>query len=395
VATYPAPPARLQIVHSPSAPPAPEWSTRIPALDGLRGIAILLVLLRHGLFGMESSSLLVNRLLTVGQLSWSGVDLFFVLSGFLIGGILLDARDSPRYYSTFYARRAYRILPLYFGITILFLLHHIPIRVLSRAFGDSSPLSIPWASYLTFTQSFFMVHLGWYGPPAMAVTWSLAVEEQFYLATPFLIRKIRGTRLVTTLLLIIVAAPFLRLLLRHTLTHGDFACYILMPCRADALCLGVLTAYMVRRPAFWGQVIKRRSLLRLAGGILSAGVAFMTWRHYDQLSLPMTTWGYSWLALTYACFLLISVSSSTGIWHGFLCKPWLMRLGTLAYCTYLLHYPLIQTGHRVFTGIFPSRPNSAWLIGSFTAVAFTLLLAAFSWKYFEKRMLRRGHKYQY
>ena len=95
----------------------PDWSVRIPALDGLRGIAILLVLLRHAIFGvtsvqgLEAHSRLVSALLTAGQLSWSGVDLFFVLSGFLIGGILLDARPSLRYFQTFYIRRAYRILP--------------------------------------------------------------------------------------------------------------------------------------------------------------------------------------------------------------------------------------------------------------------------------------------
>ncbi len=371
--------------------PAPDWSTRIPALDGLRGIAILLVLLRHGLFGMETSSPLMNRLLALGGLSWSGVDLFFVLSGFLIGGILLDSCESPHYYKTFYARRAYRILPLYLGITTLFLLHH----ALPHVFGDASPLSIPWASYPTFTQSFFMVHLGWYGPTAMAVTWSLAVEEQFYLATPFLIRKIRGTWLVAALLFTIIVVPFLRLLLRHTLPHGDFACYILMPCRADALCLGVLSAYLVRRPAFWHQLIVGRKRLWAATGILVAGVAFMTWRHYDQLSLPMTTLGYSCLALFYTCCLLIVVSSTAGVWHSVLCSKWLMHLGTLAYCTYLLHYPVIDAGHRVFAWLLPSHRNAAWLIGSFLAITVTLVLATLSWNYFEKPMLRRGHKYQY
>ena len=100
--------------------PIPDWSVRIPALDGLRGIAILLVLLRHAIFGVtsvqgiEAHSRFASFVIACGQLSWSGVDLFFVLSGFLIGGILLDARSSPRYFQTFYIRRAYRILPLYF-----------------------------------------------------------------------------------------------------------------------------------------------------------------------------------------------------------------------------------------------------------------------------------------
>src|SRR5579864_5774237 len=106
--------------------PIPDWSVRIPALDGLRGIAILLVLLRHAIFGVtsvqgiEAHSRFASFVIACGQLSWSGVDLFFVLSGFLIGGILLDARSSPRYFQTFYIRRVFRILPIYYIWTLLF-----------------------------------------------------------------------------------------------------------------------------------------------------------------------------------------------------------------------------------------------------------------------------------
>jgi peptidoglycan/LPS O-acetylase OafA/YrhL len=398
VATHPVSPAPLNLAYSSSSSNtrvAPDWSKRIPALDGLRGIAILLVLMRHGIFGLESSSRLVNRLLTAGQLTWSGVDLFFVLSGFLIGGILLDARASPRYYTTFYARRAYRILPLYFGVTLVFLLRHLPVRFLHGALGDTSPLTIPWASYLTFTQNFFMAHLGWFGPTAMVVTWSLAVEEQFYLVIPLVIRKTRGDRLVWAMAFVFIAAAVLRLMLRSTLAHGDFACYILMPCRADSLCLGVLSAYLVRQPAFWNQLMKRRKLLWSTSGILFAGIAYMTARHYDNYSLPMTTWGYPWLALFYTSCLLTAVSSAGGVWHGILCNPLLMRLGTLAYCTYLLHYPLIQAGRQVFEVLLPSHPEAAFLAGGLLAIAITLVVAALSWRFFEQPMLRRGHKYQY
>jgi peptidoglycan/LPS O-acetylase OafA/YrhL len=344
---------------------------------------------------MESNSPLVRSLLSVGRLSWSGVDLFFVLSGFLIGGILLDARESPRYYTTFYARRAFRILPLYFLVTTLFLLRHLASTVLSGALGDSSPLIIPWASYLTFTQTFFMVHQGWYGAAGMAVTWSLAVEEQFYLVTPLLVRKVRASYLPVVLVATIALTPLLRLLMRHALVHGDFACYVLMPCRADALCLGILAAYLVRRPAFWNQLIQRRKPFLWTTGILFSGVVFMTARGYDQFSLPMTTWGYSLLALFYTCCLLIALSSSTGAWHRALCTSWLTRLGTLAYCTYLLHYPLIQGGRRIFHALLPAHPQAAFLIGAASAITLTIALALLSWRFFEKPMLRRGHRYQY
>src|SRR5712691_8951390 len=102
---------------------------RIPVLDGLRGIAILLVLLWHGFFSIPFKSKVLLRLAAIGKLSWSGVDLFFVLSGFLIGGILLDAKDSPRYFQTFYARRAYRILPLYTVALGIYLLGPVAFRL--------------------------------------------------------------------------------------------------------------------------------------------------------------------------------------------------------------------------------------------------------------------------
>lgn len=386
---------RLILAHSSEFQRAPDWSARIPALDGLRGIAILLVLLCHSVFGLESTSPLINRLTAIGKLSWSGVDLFFVLSGFLIGGILLENLSSPRYYTTFYARRAYRILPLYLVVTTLFLLRHLPVRLLPGVLGDTSPLSVPWYSYFTFTQSFFMVHHGWYGAPALAVTWSLAVEEQFYLITPWIMRLVRKQYLVGALAFIIVAAPALRWALSHTLTHGDFASYVLMPCRADALSLGVLSAYLVRRPAFWKQLTFRRLPLWAATGTLFAVIVFMTYQGYGQFSLPMTTWGYSVLALFYTCCLLIAVSSAKGIVPRALRARWLMGLGTLAYCAYLLHFPLIQGGRRVFRVLMPTHPDASFLLGAFAAVALTLVLATLSWRYFEKPMLRRGHKHQY
>lgn len=110
-----------------------------------QGIAILLVLLRHSIFGVETHSRIGSAFLAAGQLSWSGVDLFFVLSGFLIGGILLDVRESPRYFQTFYVRRAYRILPIYMLTMALFALRHLPFH-LPAGLGDVSPVPIPPAS---------------------------------------------------------------------------------------------------------------------------------------------------------------------------------------------------------------------------------------------------------
>jgi peptidoglycan/LPS O-acetylase OafA/YrhL len=373
--------------------PIPNWSTRIPALDGLRGIAILLVLMRHSIFGMETNSKFLSKLLAAGQLSWSGVDLFFVLSGFLIGGILLDARQSPHYFKTFYIRRAYRIFPLYAAVTFVFLFRHLPFHLLPGSLGDTSPLAIPWASYVTLTQNFWMAHLGWYGAMTMAATWSLAVEEQFYLTIPFLVRKIRPSRLLYVLLAVVVMAPVLRTLLRLILPHGDFACYVLMPCRADALCLGVLAAMLVRNQRGWNLLLTKRKGLYGATAALFAGVAFMTYKGYAQLSLPMTTIGYSCLAMFYTCCLLIAVSASSGPVQKVLRAGWLMGLGTLAYCSYLVHMPAIEAGRRLLA--FRLSPSAAYLPGSVIGIGFTLIIASLLWRFFEKPLLRRGHMYHY
>jgi peptidoglycan/LPS O-acetylase OafA/YrhL len=372
----------------------PDWSRRIPALDGLRGIAILLVLMEHTIFQMQTKSQVFSNVLALGKLSWSGVDLFFVLSGFLIGGILLDARESPRYFQTFYIRRAYRILPLYAAITTIFLVRHLPFHFIPGSLGSFSPLNIPWASYVTLTQNFWMVKVGWFGPIGMAVTWSLAVEEQFYLAIPWVIRKIRREFLAFAMIAVIIGAPLLRIALRHRLEHGDFACYVLMPCRADALCLGVLAALFVRNKSGWNWLLTRRKVVYEITTVLFAGLVFMTYKRYVvNIESPANVWGYSLIALFYTFCLLISVSAIEGGVHRLLCQKWLMALGTIAYCTYLIHEPLVQAGRRVLEMRYSQQ--TAWIPGGMLGIAATLSIASISWRFFEKPLLRRGHKYQY
>ena len=386
-----------------SAPhrPIPDWSVRIPALDGLRGIAILLVLLRHAVFGVtsvqgiETHSRFASFVIACGQLSWSGVDLFFVLSGFLIGGILLDARSSPRYFQTFYIRRAYRILPLYFLVIGLSLLPHLLAQFSAARAAHTTPLPLPWWSYATFTQNFWMACLGVFGPSGMGITWSLAIEEQFYLSIPLLIRNVRPRNLVIVLLMVIACAPWLRVLLHSSMTYPGLASYVLMPTRADALCLGVLAALLVRNEVFWNWLQSNRRTLWSVTGVFFLGVAYMTWQGYDALSFAMTTWGFSWLAASYTCILLIAVSSSRGPASRILQNPSLIRLGTLAYCSYLVHVAIMNALRHPLKAHFPQLPVAAWLVGGILGIALTLAVAALSYKYFEKPLLKRGHQYSY
>lgn len=392
------PPAVLETALSNSGalsdPPVINPATRIPALDGLRGIAILLVLLCHSVFELYPNSKLLSRLLIVGRLTWSGVDLFFVLSGFLIGGILLDAKASPRYFKTFYARRAYRILPLYAFILALFSLRYVSSHGSAGPLGSFSHSSIPWASYVTFTQNVWMALVGTFGAGAMAATWSLAVEEQFYLTVPFVIRKISSFSLVFVLLGIIVAAPVLRTALHMFFDHGNFACYVLTPCRADSLSCGVLCSLLVRTPRWWKLLLSYRSVLCWVTGFLSLGLIPLTFKG-QELSTTMVTFGYSWLAFFYTGCLLIAITGANATVQRVLCNRGLLQLGVLAYCIYLLHLPLMEASRRLLGLRFAYSSTSTQFVGGLMGVLLTLGIAKLSWVFFEKPLLRRGHAYKY
>ncbi len=375
--------------------PVIDFSTRIPALDGLRGIAILLVLLCHSIFfELHTSSKFLSPLLIVGQLTWSGVDLFFVLSGFLIGGILLDTKDSPRYFKTFYVRRAYRILPVYAVVLALFSLRFSTWQPGINPLGNFSHSPIPLASYATFTQNVWMALFGTLGAGTMAATWSLAVEEQFYLSVPFVIRKVGRSHLTRVLIFIILGAPLLRIAIHLFFEHSSLGCYVLTPCRADSLSLGVLCAVLVRTHSWWKFVLDHRSsLCWLTGALSIAVVALAFWGGPE--STPMITIGYSVLALFYGGCLMIAITGANAALRRLLCNRGLMQLGSLAYCTYLVHLPLMEACRRFLGLRFAYSSPLVHFLGGVIGVALTLGIAKLSWTCFEKPLLRRGHAYKY
>ena len=381
--------------------PIPNWSARIPALDGLRGVAILLVLLRHGIFGVSSvqgfqpPSRLTFLFLATGQLTWSGFDLAFVLTGFLVGGVLLDAASSPRYFQTFYRRRAYRILPLYFIVMCLSLLPHLLAEFSPARAARTTPLPFPWWSYLLVIQNFCMAHLGIFGPSGIGITWSLAIEVQFYLALPLLIRKVRPRNLLLVLLMLIVCAPWLRVLLHSSMMFPGLASYVLMPTRVDALCLGVLAALLVRNAVFWEWLKSHRTIVWSVTLLFFLGTCYMTWQSYDALSLPMTTWGFTWLAVFYTSILLLAILPGGGIVPRILTNKILLWLGTLAYCNYLIHVAMMNALRHPLRVQFPQHPVAAWLTGGILGMLLTLAIASLSYKYFEKPLLRRASQYTY
>jgi peptidoglycan/LPS O-acetylase OafA/YrhL len=373
---------------------------RIPELDGLRGLAILLVLIWH--FGCDANSAGGHRwafyLIDAGSLFWSGVDLFFVLSGFLIGGILLDARNSSNYFKAFYNRRVFRILPIYaavVGVFYLCLAAGVPGRTAGSnwLFGPT----VPWYAYATFTQNIrFAI-----GEPNLAfwlgATWSLAVEEQFYLILPLLIWLVSERWLPYVLGTAIMAAPLLRLYLNLHSSNGKTASFSLMPSRADALLLGVAAAMLVRRQSFWELLNKQRRRLVMAWIVLFGGLPlFILFKVADPLkSFWMSTIGLSWLAFFYLGLLFLSLIY-TESWLGrALRNSHLRNLGAISYGVYMLHWPVLGLTFMVFRHKRPwaESPTEHGLV--LLALAFTIALASVSWNFFEKPLLKIGHMVKY
>ena len=207
---------------------------RVKELDGLRAIAILSVVMWHYLGAGDGPSSTPWRIFIFGR---TGVDLFFVLSGYLITSILLANRGSSNYFQAFYGRRSFRILPIYFGMVAIYLVG----RQLSvaRALFDGT---LPWWSYLIGLQNFWMATEQTYGAYWLGGTWSLAIEEQFYLIFPLVIYFAPLRILPRLLVALLVLCPLGRMIAYGL---GDrYGYYVLMPLRADILAMGALIAWL-------------------------------------------------------------------------------------------------------------------------------------------------------
>lgn len=359
----------------------------------MRGLAILLVLVWHYVgfpLQAESGQLAVLGARTL-RLAWSGVDLFFVLSGFLIGGILLDHRESPGYFKAFYARRFCRIFPLYFAWLGLFylVLAAAPAWAASPAVRGLFEDPLPAWSYSTFLQNLVMAREERFGPEWLGITWSLAVEEQFYILLPLVIRFIAPSRLPYAFGTLILAAPVFRIL---SGLRGGYGALVLMPCRADALLLGVLCAWLLRRDGVRQAVVAVRGALYGILGGLAAVLAVLCWQPFRFERSP---WLASGLAVLYTAFLLLAVSERRGPVSWLVRLPWLRGLGILAYGLYLVHQAVNSLAHGLILGQPPSFGSAPEVAVTLGAAAVTIVVAQLSWRTFEKPLVAWGHSVRY
>jgi len=372
--------------HPGSAPGAPAPGAHHPALDGLRGVAVLLVLSFHFLHVDGEGGVVERTLLSASRSGWAGVDLFFVLSGFLITGILLDARGASGYFRAFYARRVLRIFPLYYAyLAVLFLV----VPLLSSLDVKSGTQGWLW-TYLG--NVLFAREGGFEASPYAAHFWSLAVEEQFYLAWPLVVWVLPRRRLALVCLGLVAGAFALRLGIHRT-TFNATAAYVLTPARMDALAIGALVAVAAREPSWWPPV-RRGAPWLLA--VAAAAVAAV-WVHQGGLfggDPVVQVWAFGPLAAGFAAVLVMAMDPTpSSRLSRALSRPWLRGAGKYSYGLYVLHYPIFLALEAAgltslaLAGVLRSRLAGVLAFAMVAGLA-TLGAALVTWHLIERPFLR-------
>jgi peptidoglycan/LPS O-acetylase OafA/YrhL len=310
---------------------------REPVLDGIRGLAILLVLWHHTVIfsGFRPAGPIDQQVWQTAFSSWLGVDLFFVLSGYLITGILHDAKSSPRYFLNFYGRRVLRILPLYY--TVLLLAFVVLPRLGWQPAPDGTMTNPAW--YWLHAINVKIALDGWPTPIYLGHFWSLAIEEQFYLIWPLIVFALDRRPLILMTVLMLAAAYWLRRTL--PLHAPDLAVYVLMPTRMDALAAGALVALLLRSP----RCVRHLRLWSMVVGALCGAVILLMFHRMhglDELNSRVRTYGYTSISLGFAALVAIAVTSGE---HSILRKvlAWrpLAMTGVYSYAVYVLHHPIL------------------------------------------------------
>ena len=392
----------------------------IPALDGLRGWAILVVLLHHFTPQADGGNSVTRPLLHLAHAGWVGVDLFFVLSGFLITGILLRTRETPGFFRNFYARRLLRIFPLYYGVLVGLL---IVLPLLLRAEPVRAALAWGFGPLLGQLRS-LSADQGWlwtYGTnfkiaidqerwSSVNHFWSLAVEEHFYLVWPLVVFYLSRRALVGVCGLCLFGAPLLRLA-SVMLGYDSVVAYVMTPTRVDALCLGGLVAVLASREDGARRYLPKLGMLAAAAAVLLGAIIYTQGR-FDRDDRISTTFGYSLLAVI-AGWLVLHAAMTPGrnvpdgprarwrpsVRRVLLLNPVLLSLGKYSYGIYVLHVFFIPLFKNLFHWQALTALTGSYLqaivINALLSVALSWLVAVISYHAFEKHFLRLKRYFEY
>jgi peptidoglycan/LPS O-acetylase OafA/YrhL len=361
-------------------------SFHIPQLDGLRGVAILLVVSQH-YFGF----------LPFFSFGWAGLDLFFVLSGYLITGRLQAKRRDPGYFSNFYRNRALRILPLYYAALILFF---TAIHFLAKK--ESLPLfsyyTIHWKSFFMFTQNWTFIIYGLPTAIYLLHFWSLAVEEQFYLVWPAIIYILANYRSRILLCMILPPAAIIIRIAIFFFHPGDgTAVNILFNtlCRMDAFAIGALLCEIHHAKIRIPQWVITVALFFSVAALTLSGFFF----HNMAPNNPFfSTLGTTCTAILCGCLLQRSLASPVATGRGSFTIARVLNLrvlrffGRISYGLYIIHFPIFLLLYKRFydwgTDSLPWMGPAMQITAACTCLLISLVLSIISFRYFESFFLR-------
>jgi peptidoglycan/LPS O-acetylase OafA/YrhL len=377
-----------------------DKGNHVPELDGLRGLAALCAVGYHYLFGPALAMKSFTILNTILEATPIALDTFFILSGFLIGGILLRSKESPNYYKTFYLRRFHRILPLYYcWIAVYMVLYFmVPGWGMNHPTGYST--AFVFGSFLFMCQNFFITIVE--STYIVSPTWTLAVEEHFYLLAPQAVGRLNRKRLGQVLWGVILIAPVLRIIVLKFLGHGDLwariATRVWTPCHADALAIGVLLA-IAWESEEKRQWLRERSHLMPWGMLLFTAIGSVLLR-MAYTNVPHTyilTAAFAQMAMECSCLCLMIfvLTRPDSKFSAFLRSDRMRDVGKISYCLYIVHWGVLWLFVRFLLHTeFGGAPWRELLLAPF-ALAISFVIAKISWKYLEAPLVRRGHQYKY
>jgi peptidoglycan/LPS O-acetylase OafA/YrhL len=369
-----------------------DFKTRFPALDGIRALAVTMVFVHHYASGSQGyDGVLLGVIHTLDRRFWSGVDLFFALSGFLITGILYDTREDSKFFRRFYARRSVRIFPVFYMVAVVLALltpifhyqwnwRHL--TYLAYIGGYFSPPEVVSSNHPT--ASVFIGHF-----------WSLCLEEQFYLLWPVIIWCIRDR---VKLVWIAAGGSVLALILRCFWCLHDpepaRLIFTVLPFRMDALLLGGVLALVLRGP--WAEAWQRGCKWLFLVSIIATIVIIANSPPGTDQGMLLLTLGLTAIAATSVGLIGMTLAKGANSFRLFSLKP-LQIVGKYSYGFYIFHMLWFRAWTALPSRLAPAL-HSLVLAGIVSLVAnyaVTLLAAKLSYDLYESKFLKLKRGFEY